>query len=81
MTRFVHDQFAKQYLKELLSPVGQVETSRDRLGEVRQIDVWFAPSSPPADVTSTLGLLGKFAAAPAVFEPFRNAVSPAAQLH
>jgi hypothetical protein len=77
MTRFVHDQFAKQYLKELLTPMGQVETSRDRLGEVRKIDVWFAPSSPPADVASILGLLGKFAATPAVFEPFRNAVAPA----
>ncbi|WP_026099002.1 hypothetical protein [Kamptonema formosum] len=78
MTRFVHDQFAKQYLKELLSPMGQVETSRDMAGEVRQIDVWFAPSSQqPAAVAETLGLLGKFAATPAVFEPFRNAVTPA----
>jgi hypothetical protein len=77
MTRFVHDQFAKQYLKELLTPMGQVETSRDMAGEVRQIDVWFAPSSPRAAGAPTLGLLGKFAAAPAVFEPFRNAVTPA----
>ncbi len=56
--------------------MGQVETSRDMAGEVRQIDVLFAPSSPPAAVASTLGLLGKFAATPAVFEPFRNAVAP-----
>jgi len=29
MTRQLHDQFAKQYLEELLAPLGQVETSRD----------------------------------------------------
>jgi hypothetical protein len=39
MTRFPHDQFAKQYLKELLSPLGGVETSRKVSGEVREIDV------------------------------------------
>ncbi|MBE9259195.1 hypothetical protein IQ228_18085 [Dolichospermum sp. LEGE 00246] len=39
MTRFIHDQFAKQYLTELLTPYGQVETSKDITAEVRQIDV------------------------------------------
>ena len=38
MTRFIHDQFAKQYLTELLTPYGQVETSKDITAEVRQID-------------------------------------------
>jgi len=57
--------------------MGQVETSRDMAGEVRQIDVWFAPTSRQAGVAETLGLLGKIASKPAVFEPFRNAVAPA----
>ncbi|MFM5887867.1 MAG: hypothetical protein ACKPFD_18775 [Dolichospermum sp.] len=35
MTRFIHDQFAKQYLTELLTPYGQVETSKDITAEVR----------------------------------------------
>lgn len=49
MTKFPHDQFAKQYLEELLTPLGKVETSRDVPGEVRQIDdVWFAPTPQPA---------------------------------
>jgi hypothetical protein len=26
MTRFIHDQFAKQYLTELFTPCGKVET-------------------------------------------------------
>lgn len=43
MTVFPYDQFAKDYLKELLSPLGEVETSRNIAGEVREIDVWFAP--------------------------------------
>ena len=73
MTRFIHDQFAKQYLTELLTPYGQVETSKDITAEVRQIDVLFIPSSPPTNL-ATLGLLGKMAANYAVFEPFRNAV-------
>ena len=47
MTRFIHDQFAKQYLTELLTPYGQVETSKDITAEVRQIDVLFIPSPQP----------------------------------
>ncbi|HBL13372.1 MAG TPA: hypothetical protein DD379_18620, partial [Cyanobacteria bacterium UBA11162] len=76
MTRFVHDQFAKDYLKELLSPIGDVEISRDVSGEVREIDVWFTPKSSPSDYLQRLGLLGQLARTPAIFEPFRNAVTP-----
>ncbi|NES88548.1 hypothetical protein [Okeania sp. SIO2B9] len=43
MTIFPHDQFAKQYLEELLSSIGEVKTPREVRGEVRQIDVWFSP--------------------------------------
>ncbi|MCL1475247.1 hypothetical protein [Argonema antarcticum] len=75
MTRFPHDQFAKDYLKELLTRLGQVETSRNVAGEVREIDVWFTPSSTPSTEAQTLGLLGRFATSPAIFEPFRNAVT------
>ena len=53
MTRFIHDQFAKQYLTELLTPYGQVETSKDITAEVRQIDVLFIPSSPTHQPSNT----------------------------
>ena len=43
MTRFPYDRFAKDYLQELLSPLGSVETSKDVAGEVREIDIYFAP--------------------------------------
>lgn len=74
MTRFIHDQFAKQYLKELLTPLGNVETSRDIAGEVRQIDVFFAPKAEPDVEPTVLGLLGQIAAKPAALEPFRSPV-------
>ena len=75
MTRFIHDQFAKQYLTELLTPYGEVETSKDITAEVRQIDVLFIPSPQPTQSLETLGTLGKMVTNYAIFEPFRNAVS------
>lgn len=61
MTRFPYDQFAKDYLKELLTPLGTVETSRKVAGEIREIDIYFAPSPQPQAVPQALGLLGRFA--------------------
>ncbi len=75
MTRFPYDQFAKDYLQELLLPLGKVETSRQVAAEVREIDVYFAPSPQPSSNTMLLGLLGRFATTAALFEPFRNAAS------
>ncbi len=43
MTRFPYDQFAKQYLEELLSTIGEVKAPREVRGEIREIDVWFSP--------------------------------------
>ncbi|MCC5604969.1 hypothetical protein [Nostoc favosum] len=77
MTRFPFDQFSKDYLEELLQPLGSVQVSRKVAGEVREIDVWFAPNTSPNPAEATkLGLLGQFAATPSLFEPFRNAASP-----
>ena len=73
MTRFIHDQFAKQYLEGLLAPFGEVETGKEISPEVRQVDVFFVPY--PSTKPNALGLLGRFAAKAALFEPFRNPVS------
>ncbi|MBD2138257.1 hypothetical protein H6F32_11795 [Anabaena sp. FACHB-1237] len=77
MTRFIHDQFAKQYLTELLTPYGEVDMSKDITSEVRQIDVLFTPVSASPNNIETLGLLGRMAiySNSAIFEPFRNPVS------
>ncbi|MCL1472626.1 hypothetical protein [Argonema antarcticum] len=73
MTRFIHDQFAKDYLEQLLSPYGEVQAPRRVSVEMRQIDVWFSPNSQQSTAASeSLGLLGIFAANPSIFEPFRN---------
>ncbi|WP_371411492.1 hypothetical protein [Nostoc linckia] len=75
MTRFIHDQFAKDYLEQLLTPYGEVQAPRRVSGEVRQIDVYFIPKSQPSTIPDTLGILGQFAATASLFEPFRNAAS------
>ncbi|MGB7894019.1 MAG: flagellar assembly protein H [Microcoleus sp.] len=75
MTKFPHDQFAKEYLQELLSPLGEVETSKNVTAEVREIDVWFQPNSFDGEYVQSLGLLGKMAATAAIIEPFRNPVT------
>lgn len=71
MTRQPHDQLAKEYLEELLAPLGEVKTSKDVKSEVQEIDVWFVPTTTSAN--SELGLLGKMAVTSCLFEPYRNA--------
>ncbi|GET41751.1 hypothetical protein MiSe_65650 [Microseira wollei NIES-4236] len=75
MTRLIYDEFAKDYLSELLSPIGTVTPSRDVNSEVREIDVYFTPGTATADYVETRGILGKMATTRALFEPFRNPVS------
>ncbi|TAE59740.1 MAG: hypothetical protein EAZ87_08580 [Nostocales cyanobacterium] len=72
MPRQQHDQFAKQYLEELLSPLGTVEVSREVTDEVRQVDIFFSPIPSPQVNPQSLGLLGRIAETTALLEPFRN---------
>ncbi|WP_414582098.1 hypothetical protein [Scytonema sp. PCC 10023] len=72
MTRQPHDQFAKQYLEELLSPLGKVEVSREVTDEVRQVDILFFPAPSPNADPQSLGLLGKIATSASLLEPYRN---------
>jgi hypothetical protein len=72
MTRFIHDQFAKDYLEELLSPLGEIQSPRRVAGEIRQIDIYFVPNPTPTGDRTALGLLGRLATTTALFEPFRN---------
>lgn len=76
MTRFAYDQFAKDFLEELLSPLGEVKAPLEVRGETRQVDVWFAPTLEGEINREELGLLGKLATTPSLFEPFRNAATP-----
>ena len=73
MTRFVHDKFAKDFLEELLKSYGEVKSSEKVSGEIKEIDVLFTPNIQNVSNLQVLGLLGRFAESPAIFEPFRNA--------
>jgi hypothetical protein len=75
MTRFVHDEFAKDYLEELLKPYGEVKSSQKVSGEIKEIDVLFTPLAEQTSNLELLGLLGRVAEFPAILEPFRNAAS------
>jgi hypothetical protein len=74
MTKFPHDEFAKDFLETLLSPFGKVDSAYKIAAEVREVDVYFVPSLDRL-VCTDLGLLGKCATASVVIEPFRNSVS------
>jgi hypothetical protein len=73
MTRFPHDQFAKDFLESLLSPLGQVQTSLKISGEVREVDIYFIPD-PQLSPIQELGILAECAKSTVIFEPFRNSV-------
>ncbi len=75
MTRFIHDQFAKDYLEELLKDYGQVKPSEKVATEIKEIDVLFTPLAQQTSNLQVLGLLGRFAEYPAILEPFRNPAS------
>ena len=72
MTKKPHDQFAKQYLKGILSPFAQeVEVSFELPpGEIQQADVWVVPQE--GRLLTELGALGKITLNPALIEVFRN---------
>ena len=72
MTRQPHDQFAKQYLAELLAFLGQVEISREIIAEVQQADIFFIPTPQPTINLEPWGLLGRMVATSCLLEPFRN---------
>jgi hypothetical protein len=72
MTRQSHDQFAKEYLEELLTPLGTIKKSEKVKSEIQEIDVWFEPFSDQNQENLPLGLLGKMAKTQCLFEPFRN---------
>jgi len=75
MTRFIHDQFSKDYLETLLKPYCDVTTPKSVAAEVKEIDLWFTPKPELKDDLAQLGLLGRMAETTAIFEPFRNAVN------
>jgi len=67
-----HDSFAKNYLEELLSPLGKVTASREIKDEPNQFDVLFIPYSSPSPLPAPIGLLSALAGETAIIEVYRN---------
>lgn len=66
-----HDKFAKEFLEELLAPLGEVKINREVTDATRFVDVLFLPS--PQVQAKNLGLLGRIALLnTTLLEPFRN---------
>ena len=66
-----HDKFAKEFLEELLAPLGEVKINREVTDVTRFVDVLFLPS--PQAQAESLGLLGRIALLnTTLLEPFRN---------
>jgi hypothetical protein len=76
MTSTPHDTFAKNYLKELLSPLGEVTIGREIIDEPNKIDVLFLPSFPGTLPPESIGLLGRLAIQTSAIEVFRNQPNP-----
>jgi hypothetical protein len=77
MSRTLHDEFAKDWMKEFLSDFGTVETEFPISSEVRSVDVYFEPN--PAWLPAPIGRLGRMITQPCLIEPFRNAI-PGAEI-
>ncbi|ELS00150.1 hypothetical protein, partial [Gloeocapsa sp. PCC 73106] len=73
MTRFIYDQFSKDYLEALLKPYGGVEVAKSVAGEIKEVDLYFIPNTP--SLPPELGILARLAATPSLFEPYRNPAS------
>jgi len=71
-TKNPHDRFAKDYLEELLSPIGKVTVSREIKDQPNQFDVLFIPYSSPYSLPAPIGLLSALADQTAVIEVYRN---------
>ena len=73
MTRFIYDQFSKDYLETLLNDYGGAEIAKQVPAEIREIDFYFTPTTN--NLPPQLGILAKLIATPSLFEPYRNPVT------
>jgi Domain of unknown function (DUF4351) len=76
MAKNVFDQFSKQFLEEILSPLGSVESSHEVSGETQLVDVYFVPNPQPNIIPPTLGILDRIIQTPCLIEPFRKQPTP-----
>ena len=66
--------FVKEYLPELIDEYGTTNVGKTVSSEMREVDVFFTPEKSVPTSSDTLGLLGKIAQTPCLFEVFRKSV-------
>jgi hypothetical protein len=57
MTKFKHDEFAKDLLRTILEPYGRVQIDRPITNELRRIDVFFTPAEVAPDDAVCTGII------------------------
>ena len=74
MSEFLHDDFAKDYLTELLSNIGIAVPNKVIKSERREGDLWFERNSTMTIATQRkkLGLMGQLLRRDSLIEVFRN---------
>jgi hypothetical protein len=75
MPRKAHDSFVKEWMKQLLTDFGSVETEVEVAGEVCTIDILFYPDVHSRAALKPLGRFGQILAQPCMIEAYRNPVS------
>ena len=74
MSQFPHDEFAKEYIPELIKDYGEANSGENISAERKEIDVIFKPTKEVPTSAETLGLLGRMAQKLCLFEVYRNPV-------
>jgi hypothetical protein len=73
MSEFPHDDFAKDYLTELLKRIGNARANRALKAETRTADLWFKFNAKRhCQQSHQLGLLGELLTRDSLIEVFRN---------
>ena len=75
MSQFPHDEFVKQYIPALVEDYGMAKDSQKIRSQIKEIDVFFQPTTTLPTSPETLGLLGKLAQTTCLFEVYRNPVT------
>jgi hypothetical protein len=77
MSKFPHDEFAKNYLTELLNTIGKANPNELINSERREGDVWFERDRTLsiAEQKNRLGLMGQLLTHDSLIEVFRNAAT------
>lgn len=73
MAQNLFDQLSKQYLDELLAPLGSVKRQYEIPGEAKFVDLWFVPAANSTAPATDLGILSRITQTMVLLEPFRNA--------